>query len=139
MSPAKHRLSPESQLFVKIIIGWKFLNTIAAFYSLFQEICSSFAAALSLLRSCDDSSLAEVGILDSIPFEQVTQIFSELSQRIGDSLQKSRANKACVEIGVEFGIENGQLVALIARASGKTNIKISIEWNPLDLEVTSQA
>jgi hypothetical protein len=40
---------------------------------------------------------------------------------------------------VEFGIENGQLVALIARASGKTNIKISIEWNPLDLEVTSQA
>ena len=91
------------------------------------------------LEVLDRGGRREVGILDSIPFEQVTQIFSELSQRIGDSLQKSRANKACVEIGVEFGIENGQLVALIARASGKTNIKISIEWNPLDLEVKSQA
>jgi hypothetical protein len=89
------------------------------------------------LEVLDRGGRKEVGILDSIPFEQVTQIFSELSQRIGNSLERSRANKACVEIGVEFGIENGQLVALFARATGKANIKISIEWNPLDLDTTS--
>ena len=71
----------------------------------------------------------EVGVLDSIPFEQVTEILGQIAQRIGDSLERTRPNKACVELGVEFGLEHGQLVALIARGSGKANLKISLEWD----------
>jgi hypothetical protein len=89
------------------------------------------------LEVLDRGGRREVGVIDSIPFDQVTQIFSELSQRIGEGLKKSMANKACVEIGMEFAIENGHLVGLIARATGKANFKVSIEWNPLDFDAKS--
>ena len=74
----------------------------------------------------------EVGVLDAIPFEQISDLLGEIAQRIGDTLERTRPNKACVELGVEFGLENGQLVALIARGSGKANLKVSLEWNRSD-------
>jgi hypothetical protein len=81
------------------------------------------------LEVLDRGGPKEVGILESIPFEQVTEILGQIAQRIGDSLERIRPNKACVELGVEFGLENGQLVALIARGSGKANLKVSLEWD----------
>ena len=81
------------------------------------------------LEVLDRGGRQEVGVLDSIPFEQVTEILGQIAQRIGDSLERTRPNKACVELGVEFGLEHGQLVALIARGSGKANLKISLEWD----------
>ncbi len=70
----------------------------------------------------------EVGILESIPFEQVTEILGKIAQGLGNTLEKAKPTKASVELGVEFGLENGQFVALIARGSGKANLKISLEW-----------
>jgi hypothetical protein len=70
----------------------------------------------------------EVGILDSIPFEQVTEILGVIAQNIGNTLEKAKPTKASVELGVEFGLENGQFVALIARGSAKANLKIALEW-----------
>lgn len=81
------------------------------------------------LEVLDQGGRQEVGVLDSIPFDQVTEILSKIAERIGDSLGQARPSKACVELGVEFGLENGQLVALIARGSGKANLKISLEWH----------
>lgn len=80
------------------------------------------------LEVLDRGGRQEVGILDSIPFEQVTEILGKIAQSIGDSLERSKPSKATVELGVEFGLENGQFVALIARGSGKANLKISLEW-----------
>jgi hypothetical protein len=70
----------------------------------------------------------EVGILDAIPFEQVTELLTSIASEIGDTLEKAKPNKAAVELGVEFGLEGGHLVALIARGTGKANLKISLEW-----------
>ena len=70
----------------------------------------------------------EVGLLDSIPFEQVTEVLGSIAQGIGSTLEKTKPSKASVELGVEFGLKNGKLVALIARGSGKANLKISLEW-----------
>ncbi len=81
------------------------------------------------LEVLDRGGPKEVGIMDSIPFEQITEMLAEIAQKIGDSLARTRPNKACVELGVEFGLENGQLVALIARGSGKANLKVSLEWD----------
>jgi Trypsin-co-occurring domain 1 len=72
------------------------------------------------LEVLDRGGRQEVGILDSIP--------GKIAQSIGDSLERSKPSKATVELGVEFGLENGQFVALIARGSGKANLKISLEW-----------
>jgi hypothetical protein len=81
------------------------------------------------LEVLDRGGRQEVGVLDSIPFEQLTEILGQIAQRIGDGLERIKPSKACVELGVEFGLENGQLVALIARGSGKANLKISLEWD----------
>lgn len=70
----------------------------------------------------------EVRLLESIPFEQVTELLANIASAIGDTLEKARPKKAAVEVGVEFGLEAGKLVALIARGTGKANLKISLEW-----------
>jgi len=70
----------------------------------------------------------EVGVLDTIPFDQVVETLGQIANGIGVAIEKARPSKAAVEIGVEFGLEAGQLVALIARGSGKANLKVTLEW-----------
>lgn len=70
----------------------------------------------------------EVGLLDSIPFEKVTEILGAIAEKIGNTLEKTKPSKASVELGIEFGLKNGELIALIARGSGKANLKIVLEW-----------
>lgn len=70
----------------------------------------------------------EVGVLDSIPFDQITEVLGSIASSIGDTLEKARPTKASVELGLEFGLEAGHLVALIARGSGRANLKINLEW-----------
>lgn len=89
------------------------------------------------LEVLDQGGTEEVGVLDSIPFEQVSNLLGEIARRIGNSLEKTRPTKACVELGVEFGLKNGQLVALIARGSGKANLKVSLEWNRAEPKAAS--
>lgn len=70
----------------------------------------------------------EVGLLDSIPFEKITEIIGSIAQGVSSTLEKTKPSKASVELGIEFGLKNGQLVALIARGSGKANLKVAMEW-----------
>jgi hypothetical protein len=70
----------------------------------------------------------EVGLLEAIPFEHITELLAGIARGIGDTLEKAKPKKAAVELGVEFGLEGGKLVALIARGTGKANLKISLEW-----------
>jgi|LakMenEpi03Aug12_release.lakeMendotaPanAssembly.Ray.scaffolds.fasta_scaffold31896_5 hypothetical protein len=88
------------------------------------------------LEVLDRGGRQEVGILDSVPFEQVTEILGVIAQSIGNSLERAKPSKASVELGVEFGLENGQFVALIARGSGKANLKISLEWKRSEQQVS---
>ena len=80
------------------------------------------------LEVLDRGGREDVGLLDGIPFQQVTDLLGEIADHLGTTLRRARPSKASIELGVEFGIENGQLVALIARGSGKANLKIAMEW-----------
>ena len=80
------------------------------------------------LEVLDRGGREDVGLLDGIPFQQVTDLLGEIADHLGNTLRRARPSKASIELGVEFGIENGQLVALIARGSGKANLKIAMEW-----------
>lgn len=71
----------------------------------------------------------EVGIADSIPFEQVTAVLSDVADKIGESLKACSPTKAAVELGMEFALKEGKLVGLIARGSAKANLKITLEWS----------
>jgi hypothetical protein len=81
---------------------------------------------LEILESGDRR---EVGIFDAIPFDQITKILVEITQHLGDSLERTKPKKACVELGLAFGLQNGGLVALIARGSSSANLKITLEWD----------
>ncbi len=70
----------------------------------------------------------EVGVLESLPFDQVTELLAGIASGIGKTLDKAKPKKASIELGVEFGLEAGKLVALIARGTGKANLKIRLEW-----------
>ena len=70
----------------------------------------------------------EVGVLEAMPFEQVVATLGRIAKGIGEAIEKAQPSKAVVEIGVEFGLEAGELVALIARGTGKANLKVMLEW-----------
>ena len=70
----------------------------------------------------------EVGLTESIPFERISSLLAEVAQSMGTALEKAKPTKAVAELGIEFGLEAGKLVALIARGSTKANLKISMEW-----------
>lgn len=70
----------------------------------------------------------QVGILDKIPIARITDLLTEVSIALSDALRKCSPNKAGLEIGIEFGIKEGQLVALIARGDTTANLKVTMEW-----------
>ncbi len=71
----------------------------------------------------------EVGVLDAIPFDQVVETIGQIANSIGGAIDRAKPSKAAVEIGIEFGLEAGNLVALIARGTGKANLKVTLEWD----------
>jgi hypothetical protein len=44
------------------------------------------------------------------------------------AVQKAKPSRAAVEIGLEFGLEAGKAVTLIARGTGKANLRVTLEW-----------
>jgi len=70
-----------------------------------------------------------VGLADRIPFDQVTSVIGEVARSVGKSLESCAPTKAVVELGMEFGLQEGKLVGLIARGSAKANLKITLEWD----------
>ena len=44
------------------------------------------------------------------------------------ALVKVKPAKASVELGLEVGLEAGQLTALLVKGSGKANLKITLTW-----------
>jgi hypothetical protein len=71
----------------------------------------------------------EVGVLDRIPFDQVVQTLTRIAQGLDAAVDAVKPSKASIEIGIEFGLEAGQVVALIARGTGKANLKVTLEWD----------
>jgi hypothetical protein len=86
------------------------------------------SAAHLYLEVLDRGGREEVGLFDGIPFEQITDLLGEVALHLGNTLRRARPSKASIELGLEYGLKNGQLVALIARGSGKANLKIAMEW-----------
>jgi hypothetical protein len=70
----------------------------------------------------------EVGLAEAIPFERINSLLAQIAESMGAALEKAKPTKAVAELGIEFGLEAGKLVALIARGSTKANLKISLEW-----------
>ena len=52
-----------------------------------------------------------------------------LVEDLKSQLEGLSAQRMAVEVGLEFALESGHLVAIVGKASGKSSIKVTLEWS----------
>ena len=57
-----------------------------------------------------------------------------LVKDLKSELQGLSAKRMAVEVSLEFALESGHLVAIVGKASGKSSIKVTLEWNDSDAD-----
>ncbi len=62
-------------------------------------------------------------------FDQITHVIEGVAQSIAMSMQTVRPSKATVKFGLEIGIQQGGLFAVLVQGSSKANLEITLEWN----------
>lgn len=75
------------------------------------------------------SGREKVGVLDGLPIANVTEIITDLGQNLTSALRSAGPQKYKVELGMEFSVKNGKLIAIVAQGSAKANFKITLEWD----------
>ena len=64
----------------------------------------------------------------ALPAEQIFDAVDGIAQAVVTTLQKVKPRKASVELGLEVGLESGQLTALLVKGTGTANLKLTLEW-----------
>jgi hypothetical protein len=64
----------------------------------------------------------------SASFEKVTQAIEGIAQSLTTAWEKAKPSRACVEFGVEFAYEAGQVLAMFVDGSTTASMKITLEW-----------
>jgi hypothetical protein len=95
---------------------------------------------LKPLRNGDDRVYLSVRHLDSTgdekevsahtpSFDEVVSKVMTLANGAVDGLRNTGASRVMLEFGCEIGVESGQLIAIIGKATGKSTFKIGLEWS----------
>jgi len=72
-------------------------------------------------------------------FEGIIGAIEGIALGVQSALAKVKPTKASVELGLEIGVEAGQLTALLVKGSGRANLKITLQWDyPLNLKSVGQ-
>ena len=58
----------------------------------------------------------------------VIRAIKAFSSSLSESLRESHATRFAVEFGCEIALETGQLIAVIGKASTKSTLKVTLEW-----------
>ncbi|NEO88075.1 MAG: hypothetical protein F6J87_28040 [Spirulina sp. SIO3F2] len=66
--------------------------------------------------------------LDAKTFEPVFEAVKALSGKVQESLAAAKPDKVSLELGLEVGLKEGQLVAMLVQNSTKANFKLTLEW-----------
>ena len=62
--------------------------------------------------------------------DQVVQAVRGFATELGAAIKESGATKTSIEVGCEIGVEaGGGLVAIIGKATGKSSLKVAMEWS----------
>ncbi len=85
--------------------------------------------AIAYVEILQPQGREEIGVLDAIPFDEVTRSLGGIARGIGAVIRTAKPDKASVELGVEFSMQEGKLVSVIARGEGKANMKLTLEWS----------
>lgn len=60
---------------------------------------------------------------------QVLDGLTGFAHEVAARLSKLDASRVTVELGCEFAIESGTIVAVIGKASARSAVKVGLEWN----------
>jgi len=58
-------------------------------------------------------------------------VLESLTAFADDAIEKLhllRTDRVSIEFGCEFTVESGHLIAVIGKASGKSSLKLTLEW-----------
>ncbi|MEH2233467.1 MAG: CU044_2847 family protein [Nostoc sp.] len=65
-------------------------------------------------------------------FKQATEIIKSIAEDVAGSLkdisETVKPDKFSVKLGLQIGVESGQLTALIVKGTGTANLEITMEW-----------
>ncbi|MEH2425238.1 MAG: CU044_2847 family protein [Nostoc sp.] len=65
-------------------------------------------------------------------FKQATEIIKSIAEDVAGSLkdisQTVKPDKFSIKLGLQIGVESGQLTALIVKGTGTANLEITMEW-----------
>ena len=61
-------------------------------------------------------------------FKKITDSIEAVAKKLSESIRKAKPQKASVEFSVEVGIESGVLTTLIAKGTGTSTFKVTLEW-----------
>ncbi|MGK7946327.1 MAG: CU044_2847 family protein [Microcystaceae cyanobacterium] len=65
-------------------------------------------------------------------FKKATSVIKSLAEDIAETYQEInktvKPDKLSVTLGLEIGVESGQLTTLIVKGTGKANLEITMEW-----------
>jgi hypothetical protein len=71
----------------------------------------------------------EVDVSMRVPsFSGVVASIKSITTELTAMLDELAPNKASIELGVDVGVEAGQLTALLVKGSGNATLKITLEW-----------
>ena len=59
---------------------------------------------------------------------QIIEVIGRFADELTDELGKSGASRFTVEFGCEIGVETGQVFAVLGKASAKSSLKVTLEW-----------
>ena len=61
-------------------------------------------------------------------FEPIAKSIEAVSKAMIEPIKKAKPTRASVTFGLEMGIEQGSLIAAIARGTGNASVEITLEW-----------
>ena len=65
-------------------------------------------------------------------FSKATNVVKSIAEDVAGTLQevneKVKPDKFSVKLGLQIGVESGELTALIVKGTGTANLEITMEW-----------
>ena len=65
-------------------------------------------------------------------FKAIREAIQGITWQVAHAIESTRPQKASVEFGIDVGVKNGKLTAMLVKGSGKTHLKITLEWGAVN-------
>ena len=74
------------------------------------------------------------GLGDKRSFERVAASIETIVKAVAKPINAAKPTKASVTFGVELELQEGLLIAALAKGTGKTSLEITLEWEKAEGE-----